>query len=79
MGSSSPPDFRRFTREDMVEARRLLEEAIALDPANAITHADLAFANHFIAVFGWSNDPAQTFARSGEAARRAAALDDGDA
>jgi hypothetical protein len=46
------------------------------DPANAITHADLAFADHFIAVFGWSNDPAQTFARSGEAARRAAALDD---
>ena len=28
--------IRRFTREDMAEARRLLGEAIALDPANAM-------------------------------------------
>jgi adenylate cyclase len=41
--------------------------------------SDLAFANHFSAVFGWSDDPARLFARCGEAARRAVAIDDGDA
>src|SRR5438552_10804340 len=33
---------RRFTREDLTEARRLLTEAIALDPANSMAYADLA-------------------------------------
>ncbi len=70
--------IRRFTREDLAEARRLLEEAIELDPANAMAFADLSFAHHFEAVFGWGEDVAQ-FARSGEAARRAVAIDDGDA
>jgi tetratricopeptide (TPR) repeat protein len=71
--------IRRFTREDLAEARRLLDEAIELDPANAMAFADLSIANHFESVFGWSRDSAQSFARSGEAARRAAAIDDGDA
>jgi hypothetical protein len=34
---------RRFTREDLAEARRLLEEAIVYDPTNALAYADLAF------------------------------------
>ena len=71
--------IRRFTREDSAEARRLLEEAIALDPANAMAHGDLAFALHFAAVFGWVEDPSASFIRCGEVARRAVALDDGDA
>ena len=71
--------IRRFTREDMAEARRLLEEAIELDPANAMAFSDLALAHHFEAVFGWGEDLAQSFARCGEAARRAVAIDDGDA
>jgi adenylate cyclase len=71
--------IRRFTREDMAEARRLLDEAIALDPASAMAFGDLAVALHFSAVFGWSEDPAEAFARCGEMARRAIAIDDGDA
>ena len=42
--------------------------------------SDLAFANHFEAVFGWGDGTiAESFARSGDAARRAVIADDGDA
>jgi TolB-like protein len=71
--------IRRFTREDLAEARRLLGEAIELDPANSMALGDLAFAHHFEAVFGWGEGVAQSFARCGEAARRAVTADDSDA
>jgi adenylate cyclase len=71
--------IRCFTREDLAEARRLLEEAVELDPANAMAFSDLAVAHHFEAVFGWGEDIARSYARCGEAARRAVMLDDGDA
>jgi adenylate cyclase len=71
--------IRRFTEADIAEARRLLAEAIALDPTNSIAFSDLAFARHFEAVFGWGDGPAESHARLGEAARKAVAADDGDA
>ena len=71
--------IRRFTREDMAEARRLLQEAIEIDPANAMALGDLSIAHHFAACFGWDEDAVQTYARAGDAARRAVAIDDGDA
>jgi adenylate cyclase len=64
--------LRRFTRDDLAEARQLLTEVIAADPANAMALSDLAFANHFEAVFGWGEGTvAEGFARSGDAARKA--------
>jgi len=71
--------IRRFTREDLAEARRLLTDAIALDPANSMAYADLAYARHFEAVFGWGDGPAESHTRLGEAARKAVAIDDNDA
>ncbi|TMJ56937.1 MAG: adenylate/guanylate cyclase domain-containing protein [Alphaproteobacteria bacterium] len=71
--------IRRFTREDLAEARRLLGDAIALDPANSIALSDLAFARHFESVFGWGDGPAESHARLGEAARKAVAADESDA
>ena len=71
--------IRRFTRDDLAEARRLLAEAIALDPNNSMAHSDLAFARHFEAVFGWGDGPAESHTRLGEAARKAVTADDGDA
>jgi TolB-like protein len=71
--------IRRFTREDLAEARRLLTDAIALDPANSMACADLAFARHFEAVFGWGDGPTESHIRLGEAARKAVAIDDDDA
>jgi adenylate cyclase len=71
--------IRRFTERDLAEARRLLDEAIALDPANSMALADLAFARHFEAVFGWGDGPAESHAQLGAAARKAVAVDDSDA
>ena len=71
--------IRRFTQVDLAEARRLLEEAIDLDPTNSMAHADLAFARHFEAVFGWGDGSAESHVRLGEAARNAVAADDSDA
>jgi adenylate cyclase len=71
--------IRRFTQSDLAEARRLLEEAIAIDPTNSMALADLAFARHFEAVFGWGDGPAESHERLGEAARKAVAADDSDA
>jgi adenylate cyclase len=70
---------RRFTREDLAEARRLLTEAIALDPTNSMAYADLALARHFEAVFGWGDGPVESHKGLGEAARKALATDDSDA
>jgi adenylate cyclase len=70
---------RRFTREDLAEARRLLTEAIALDPANSMAYADLALARHFEAVFCWGDGPVESHKQLGEAARKAVATDDSDA
>ena len=71
--------IRRFTREDLAEARRLVTEAISLDPANSLAYADLAFARHFEAVFGWGDGPIESHNRLGETARKAVAADDSDA
>jgi adenylate cyclase len=71
--------IRRFTEDDMAQARRLLAQAIALDPVNSMALSDLAFACHFEAVFGWGDRPAASHARLGEAARKAVAIDDSDA
>jgi adenylate cyclase len=71
--------IRRFTQNDLAEARRLLDEAIALDPANSMAYSDLALARHFEGVFGWGDGPARSHAAFAEAARKAITLDDGDA
>jgi tetratricopeptide (TPR) repeat protein len=71
--------IRRFTEHDLAQARQLLTEAIALDPTNSLALADLAFALHFEAVFGWGDGPAASQARVGEAARKAVAADGSDA
>ena len=71
--------IRRFTEHDLAEARRLLAEAIALDPANSMALSDLAFARHFEAVFGWGDGPTESHVRLGEAARKAVAADGSDA
>jgi tetratricopeptide (TPR) repeat protein len=66
----------RFTREHLVEGRRLVTEAILLDQANSMAYASLALARHFEALFGWGDGPIESHNRLGEAARKAVAADD---
>ena len=54
--------IRRFSKEDNIEARRLISKAIEIDPGSAMAHCDLAFASHVSAVFGWSDSPTQDHA-----------------
>ncbi len=71
--------IRRFTKDDTIKARGLLHEALELEPNNAAALSDLAFAGHFEAIFGWTDDPADSLALVGESARKAVAADNHNA
>src|ERR1700683_3677488 len=71
---------RQLTRENCLEAFRLIDEVLQRDPKNAMALADLAFNWHMGGVFGWTKEPLPEAAeRAGDAARRAVAADDQDA
>ena len=70
--------IRRFTREDLAHAVRLLEELLVHEPNNAVALGDLAFALHFAALFGWVESRPAAIARMSEVARRAVAADSQD-
>ncbi len=71
--------IQRFNPQDFKEAIRLLDELLRHEPNNATALSDLAFAWHFFGSFAWGDDPVAAYARSGELARRAVAVDDKDA
>ena len=72
--------IRRFTRDDCLEAIRLIEEVLQHDPRNSLALVDLALNWNFGGVFGWTKEPTPVaLDKSGEAARRAVAIDDQDA
>ena len=72
--------IRRFTREDFLEAMRLIEEVLVRHPNNAVALSDLAVSWNFAGAFGWTAEPQPVAVeRMGEAARRAVAADDRDA
>jgi adenylate cyclase len=71
---------RQLTREDCLEAFRLIDEILQRDPKNAMALADLAFNGHFAAIFGWTSKPLpEAMEQMGDAGRRAVAADDQDA
>ncbi|MGH7076312.1 MAG: adenylate/guanylate cyclase domain-containing protein [Stellaceae bacterium] len=72
--------IRRFTREDCLEAIRLIQEVLQRDPHNASALSDLALNWHYGGFFGWTVEPLPVaMEQMGEAARRAVAADDRDA
>ena len=72
--------IRRFTREDCLEAIRIIEDLLQRDPNNALALAELAYNWHMGGFFGWTEEPLPVaMERMGEAAHRAVACDDRDA
>jgi len=70
--------IRRFTRDDLAQAVRLLEELLVHEPNNAVALGDLAFALHFSALFGWVESSPAAVARMSEVAQLAVAADSQD-
>jgi serine/threonine-protein kinase len=72
------PLIETFTREDALEARQLLERAVALDATFAPPLARLAELSIWEAVFSWTDDVEERLIEGLERARRAVALDPAD-
>jgi adenylate cyclase len=67
--------FRRNTRADNREARRLFEQAIALDPNYAAAYVELAMTRMASAVSGWTEQTVESVNDAEAAARKALELD----
>jgi len=70
--------FFRATKEDNVLARKLYEEAIALDPDYAVAYAVLGYTHMGDIYFGTSKSPIESLRRAIELAEKAVALDDSE-
>jgi adenylate cyclase len=70
----------QLTRDDCLEAFRLIDEVLRRDPKNAMALADLAFNWHMGGLFGWTKESLpEAMEQIADAARRAVAADDQDA
>jgi adenylate cyclase len=69
----------QWTKDEIVEARKLFEQAIALDPDNSAAYADLADTYLMERQSDWTDDPQVAGERAFELARKSVALDDSDA
>ena len=67
------------TKEGIAQARRLLEEAIALDPTYPRLYVNLVMTHHLDMWYGTTKSPEQSLARAFECARKAISLDDSNA
>jgi len=71
--------LEQWSKEEIIEARRLFEQAIALDPDSSAAYADLAETYLTEHLSDWSEAPEAAAERAFELARKAVALDDSDA
>jgi TolB-like protein/Flp pilus assembly protein TadD len=67
------------TKEGISQARKLLEEAISLDPMYPRLYVMLVFTHHLDVWYGTTKSPEQSLARAFELARKAISLDDSNA
>ena len=68
--------LNRSTKEDNDTARRLFEEAIAIDPNYIFPVVNLGFTHMWDARLGWSETPAKSLQAAYELAQKALAMDD---
>jgi adenylate cyclase len=72
------PALLRPSRANNVEARRLLRQAILLDPDYAAAYAALAESYHIAVSMGWAESPAETLSRAEAMANKATSIDGSD-
>jgi len=70
--------LERVTKHDLAKAKRLIEQALALDPEYVTAWSSLSLAHWFDARFGWSEVPQESFKQAYSAAQKALSLDDTD-
>jgi TolB-like protein len=68
-----------FTKDDMAEAQRLYQKALALDPEFATAWAGLGSTHIDQANYQWVKDPAAAWASATEAGLKALAIDESNA
>jgi TolB-like protein/Tfp pilus assembly protein PilF len=67
------------TKEGVAQARKLLEEAIALDPTYYRSYVFMTMIHHYDIWFGMTKSPEQSLAHAFELARKAISLEDSSA
>jgi adenylate cyclase len=68
--------FLTVTKEGNVQARRLLEEVIALDPQFAPAYSALGWITYMDVTIGLSKSPSESYKQAFELAKKVVALDD---
>ena len=68
--------FERLTKEDILKARELAQEAIRLDPEFSSAWAMKAWSHSIEVRLGFSRSPAESFRQAIESGRKASELDD---
>jgi len=68
--------IERFSKEDILKARELTEEAIRLDPAYPNAWTTLAFTHNLEVRLGFSHSPEDSLKRAMECGQKALELDD---
>ncbi len=71
--------WNRLTKEGKAQAKKIFEEAIALDPEYPRAHMNLAWAHVMDVWLGTTESSEQSLARGFEHAQKAISLDDSDA
>jgi len=71
--------FDKVTKEGNAQAKKTLEEAIALDPEYPRLYMGLAFIHYMDVWYGTTESPDQSLARAFELAQKAISLDDSNA
>ena len=66
----------RLTRSNNLEARRLFERAIEIDPTYGPAYVGLGRVHRFAAIQGWAQETVETLERAADLARKAIELDD---
>jgi adenylate cyclase len=70
---------RRFTKEDIAQARKLFEKAVEIDPNYAHAWQEIGRMHYRDARFGWTDTPDQSLVLAEKLAKKTLAINDSDA